>query len=271
MVDRNYLEHLDLTFLAGKNFDEPTVGGEKYIILNERAVELFKFASPAEAIGQPVYLNDSTELTVIGVVRNFHFRPVNYEIGPLALRCDRQEFGYLSARIVSGHRDEVVAQLEPLWKRMDAVHPLEWKMMADEIDEAYTNSGFVDVVKIVGFISFLAILLACLGMSGMAMYATRLRFKEIGIRKVLGATAEQVTLVLSRNFFFLILIATGIGTPTGYVLSKLFLDNYAYKAPMTFEVIVSGFVVMAALGLLAIGSQTWTAARRNPVESIRYE
>lgn len=270
MVDRNYIEQLNLKFVAGKNFEE-SVGGEKYIILNERALERFGFKSPNEALGQPVYLNDSTSLAVIGVVRNFHFRPMNYEIGPLALRNNKREFGFLSARIVPGRKDEVIAKLDHLWKQLDSVHPLEWKMMSEEIDEAYTDSGFVDVIKIVGFISFLAVLLACLGMLGMAMYATRLRFKEIGIRKVMGATAEQVTVVLSRNFLTLIIIGACIGTPIGYLLAKVFMENYAYKTPLTVVTIGSGFVVMAILGALTIGSQTWTAAKRNPVESIRYE
>jgi len=271
MVDKNYIEQLDLQFVAGKNFEESLVGGEKYIILNERALERFGFKSPIEALGQPVYLNDSTALAVIGVVRNFHFRPMNYEIGPLALRNDNREFGFLSARIVPGRKDEVIAKLDHLWKRLDSVHSLEWKMMADEIDEAYTDSGFVDIIKIVGFISFLAVLLACLGMLGMAMYATRLRFKEIGIRKVMGATAEQVTVVLSRSFLTLIAIGACIGTPIGYLLARVFLQNYAYQAPLTVATITSGFIVMAILGALTIVSQTWTAARRNPVESIRYE
>lgn len=272
MADYHYIEQLGLVFLAGRNFDPtPVTGNERQVILNERALGRFGFESPLEAIGAAVYLNDSTTLEVIGVVKDFHFRPMNYEIGPLALRNHSAEFGFLSARIAPGSEKTVAAALDKLWRNYDQVHPFEWKMMEDEIDEAYTASGFVDVVKIVGYIAFLAITLACLGMLGMAMYATRVRMKEIGIRKVMGANDGQVVLVLSRGFAWLIVIGACLGTPLGYYLGSMFLNSYAYKAPLGVVVISSGFVVMALLGSLTIVSQTWTASRRNPVESLRYE
>jgi putative ABC transport system permease protein len=272
IVDHNYIEQLGLVFIAGRNFDaSPVMGRERHIILNERALSRFDFKTPQEALGSAVYLNDSTSLEVIGVVKDFHFRPMNYEIGPLALRSNPAEFSYLSARISPGTEKTVAASLEKLWKNHDQVHPFEWKMMEDEIDEAYTASGFVDVVKIVGYISFLAITLACLGMLGMAMYATQVRMKEIGIRKVMGANEGQVVIVLSRGFMVLIILGAILGTPLGYFLGTTFLDNYAYKAPFSAVAISSGFVVMSVLGALTIMSQTWSASRRNPVESLRYE
>lgn len=272
MVNRNYIEQLELQFLAGRNFEDIILGApEREIILNERALERFGFKSPGEALGQPVYLSDTLALTVVGVVRDFHFRPLNYEIGPLALRNNPAEFGFVSARISPGHREEVVAALEPIWKKLDAVHPLEWKMMADEIDEAYTESGLADVVKIVGYISFLAVTLACLGMLGIAMYATQLRLKEIGIRKVMGASVGEVVLVLSRGFLVLIAVGACLGTPLGYFVGTTLLNNYAYKPPLSVLTILSGVLLMGFLGALTIGSQTWTAARRNPVDSLRYE
>jgi putative ABC transport system permease protein len=272
MVDRNYIEQLGLVFVAGRNFDPAPAGAsERHIILNERALGRFGFKTPLDAVGEAVYLNDSISLEVVGVVKDFHFRPMNYEIGPLALRNSPAEFGFLSARVSPGSGKAVAEALERQWKNYDQVHPFEGKMMEDEIDEAYTDSGFVDVVKIVGYISFLAITLACLGMLGMAMYATQVRLKEIGIRKVMGASERQVIMVLSRGFMLLIAIGACLGTPLGYFLGTMFLDNYAYKAPLSFFALISGFFVMSILGVLTIGSQTWTASRRNPVESLRYE
>lgn len=273
MVDRQYIEQIGLQFLAGRNLEPLAERGtpEREIILNEKALERFGFKTPAEAIGEPVYLNDTLALSVVGVVRDFHFRPMNYEIGPLALRSNPSEFGYLSAQVAPGQGERVAAALESIWTRLDPVHPLEWKMMVDEIDEAYTQSGFVDVVKIVGYISFLAVTLACLGMLGMAMYATRLRLKEISIRKVMGASEGEVVFVLSRAFLWLIGIGACVGTPLGYFLGTVFLESYAYRSPIGVFTILSGVILMGLLGILTIGSQTWTAARRNPVESLRYE
>lgn len=272
IVDEHYISNLKLKFLAGANFDPAMEGNtERHVILNEKALERFKFPDPISAVGQAIVLNDSTLLTVVGVVQDFHFRPMNYEIGPLALRYDLKELRHLSARIEPGKKPEVVAALGPIWKQADPVHPLEVKLMSEEIDEAYTDSGFVDVVKIVGYISFLAVVLACLGMLGMAMYSTQTRIKEIGIRKVMGASEGQVVVLLSRAFLILIGIAACLGTPAGYFLASLFLDTYAYKAPITIWVLLSGVLVMAILGVITISSQTLKAALANPVKALRYE
>ncbi len=271
-VDENYINNLDLTFLAGHNFEpEQEGGGERHVILNEKALESFGFADPISSIGKSIVVNDSVLVSVIGVVRNFHFRPMNYEIGPLALRYDTKEFGYLSVKIAPGQKAAVAAAIEPLWKRVDPVHPLEWQMMSEEIDQAYTDSGFLDVLKIVGYISFLAVSLACLGMLGMAMYATQTRMKEIGIRKVMGASSFEVVFLLSKSFLILIGIAALIGTPVGYLMGSLFLDSYAYKSPISIWVLLSGVTIMSLLGVMTISSQTWRAAVDNPVNSLRYE
>ncbi len=272
VVDEYYVENIGLVFLAGKNFDAAAGAAKRrQVILNERALEQFGFPDPISAVGQSIVSDDTVLLQVIGVVKNFHFRPMNYEIGPLALRYSYDDLGYLSARIVPERKPDVLAQLAVTWKRMDPVHVLDARMMPEEIDKAYTDSGFLDVLKIVGYISFLAVVLACLGMLGMAMYATQTRMKEVGVRKVMGAASWDVVYLLSKGFLLLILIGGCIGTPVGYLLGTAFLDNYAYKAPLSIVILFSGFLIMTLLGVLTIGSQTLSAARRNPVDTLRYE
>ena len=272
LVDENYVSNLEFKFVAGQNFDAASGGvREKHVILNERALKSFGFADAHSAVGQSIVADDSLMLTVIGVVKDFHFRPMNYEIGPLALRYNVSGFGLLSAKIEPAQQEAVVAALIPIWKTLDAVHPLEWKMMATEIDDAYVESGFVDIVKIVGYVSFLAMTLACLGMLGMAMYSTQTRIKEIGVRKVMGASAGQITLLLSRSFLILIAMATVLGVPLGYFLGDSFLQTYAYRITISPGLVLIGVSTVALLGVLTIGSQTWRAAGDNPVNSLRYE
>jgi putative ABC transport system permease protein len=127
------------------------------------------------------------------------------------------------------------------------------------------------VLTIVSYISFLAVSLACLGMLGMAMYSTQTRIKEIGVRKVMGATSNQITLLLSRSFLILLGIAAVIGTPIGYFFGDLFLQTYAYKINITPLLILSAIMIVGVLGVITIGSQTWKAASSNPVKSLRYE
>jgi putative ABC transport system permease protein len=241
------------------------------VILNETALPLFGLKDPVAAIGQTIYVADSTMLEVIGVVKNFHFRPLTYEIGPLALRYNNQRIAYASSRIVPGQEAIVMAKMEAIWKRFDPIHPFTGKLMSDEIDDEYRNGGFSDVVKIVGYVCFLAITLACLGMLGMAMYSTQTRIKEIGIRKVMGAESWQVVLVLSRSFLWLIAMAIAVGVPAGYMIGGMFLESFAYKIPISFGLILTGVMTIVVLGSITIASQTWRAADVNPVNSLRYE
>lgn len=272
IVDENYIENLGMTFVAGKNFDAAAGASNRgHVILNERALQEFGFSDPITAVGQSIVIDDTVLLQVIGVVKNFHFRPMNYEIGPLALRYNHASLGILSARIVLERKDEVMALVSTTWKRIDPVHTLDAHMMSEEIDGAYMDSGFLDILKIVGYISFLAVMLACLGMLGIAMYATQTRIKEVGVRKVMGAASWDVVFLLSKGFLLLIFIAGCIGTPVGYFLGTTFINNYAYKAPLSAVILLSGFVIMTLLGVLTIGSQTLSAARRNPVDTLRYE
>jgi len=272
MVDHHYLDNLDVQFIAGKNFNPAEEGDvEQHAILNERALKEFKFTDPSAAIGQTIFTDDSLALTVIGVVKNFHFRPMSYEIGPLALRYNKRGLGYASARIVPGQEDAVKAHLLSTWKRFDAVHELQAQMMSDEIDDNYRNNGFYDMVKVVGYVCFLAITLACLGILGMAMYSTQTRVKEIGIRKVMGAGSWQVVFVLSRSFLMLIAMALVIGVPAGYFVGSMFLESFAYKITISFGLIATGVLTIVILGSITIASQALRAARANPVNSLRYE
>ena len=144
-------------------------------------------------------------------------------------------------------------------------------MMDEEIDQAYVDAGFLDIVSIVGYIAFLAISLSCLGMLGMAMYASQTRVKEIGVRKVMGASISDITFLLSRSFLWMIVVAVVIGTPISFFLGGLFLDNYAYKTEVTAGLILFGISIIVVIGLFTICSQTVKAAVSNPVKSLRYE
>lgn len=272
LVDDNYVDNLELNFLAGKNFDPATEGEiERHVILNEKALPLFKLSDPVSAIGQTLYVQDSVMLMVVGVVKDFNFRPLSYAIGPIALRYKLSELSFVSAKIAPGQKEIVGASLEAIWKKLDPIHPFEMKMMEEEIDNAYVDAGFNDIVKVVGYVSFLAVSLACLGMLGMTMYSTQTRIKEIGVRKVMGASSGEITVLLSRSFLYLIGFAIVIGTPIGIWLGGSFIQNYAYKITISPLLVATGIMMVALLGVLTIGSQTWRAAASNPVKSLRYE
>lgn len=272
IVDDNYLDNIEAEFIAGRNFDPATEGRfEKNVILNETALKQFSFDDPVSAVGQTIYTDDSVMLTVTGVVRDFHFRPLNYKIGPVAFRYNPAATSTLSMRIVPSEKEKIVASLGAVWKSLDPVHPLEWIMMDDEIDQAYTDAGFTDIIRIVGYIAFLAITLACLGMLGMAMYAIQTRIKEIGVRKVMGASVYQITFLLSKSFLVLIGIAVIVAVPASFYIGDAFLNNYAYRITISPWILLFGIAIVLSLGLITICSQTLRAAATNPVRSLRYE
>jgi putative ABC transport system permease protein len=270
-VNENYVNNLKLQFVAGHNFDASSANQGTHVILNENALPAFGFTDPRSAIGQTLYVDDSVMLSVIGVVKDFHFRPLNTAIGPLALRYSDSDFAYLSAKINPRQKQAIVSALQATWKKLDPIHPIEWTMMEEEIDDAYRQAGMHDVLIIVGYITFIAVTLASLGMLGMAMYTTQTRVKEIGVRKVMGASVSDIVYLLSRSFLLMIGLAIFIGVPVSFLLGDLFLSMYAYRIEITPLLLFSGSAIIASLGLLMICSQTMRAALSDPVKSLRYE
>jgi len=269
-VNENYIENLELEFVAGKNFADDPERSKRHVIINEKALVSFGFEDARNAIGQSIIAEDTIELLVIGVLKDFHFRPLNYQIGPLALRY-RPESISIANISYSGELEVIENKIASIWATLDAVHPIEMQTMSDEIDKAYSDSGFTDVLTILGYIAFLAVSLACLGMLGMAMFTTRTRIKEIGLRKALGASVSNVVFMLSRSFLLLIGIGILVGTPIAYFLGVSIISNYAYRVTVTPWMLLSGIVLLSVLGIITISSQTIIAAGRSPVKSLRYE
>ncbi len=272
VVDDNYIENLAMVFVAGRNFNAlEQVAKEKDVILNETALAHFGYQNPSEAIGQHIYADDSLTLQVIGVVKDFHFRPLSNKIGPLALRYHTEDLNYASVNIHPSQIASVTESIKAIWKTHDAIHPIDFMMMDQEIDEAYRQTGVSDMPVMVGYIAFLIVSLACLGMIGMAMYASRIRAKEVGIRKVMGASVSDMVIMLSKSYMLLIGVAIVIGVPLSYLLSEVFLEEYPYRIHITPLILGFGIAIIVALGLLAVCSQTLRVAMTNPAKWLRSE
>ncbi|MEO6348177.1 MAG: FtsX-like permease family protein, partial [Aquaticitalea sp.] len=271
-VDKNYISNLDMLFVAGHNFSENiSAERETEVILNESALKLFGIEDASSAIGQVIFSDDSVALAVAGVVKDFHFRPMNDAIGPLALRYKPADFNIMNIAIEPGSKERVMAAISPIWKKIDQVHPLECKLMSQEIEDAFTESGIIDILHVIEYITILSVIISCLGMLGMVMYGTRLRLKEISVRKVMGADIKSITILLSRSFMKLIVISLLIGIPLSYFLGNMILQNFAYKMSTLPLLIIVAVLIIALLGLITICSQTIKAAIANPVKSLRTE
>jgi len=271
-VDENYLQNLGVKFVAGRNFRAGlSKERESEVILNETALKSFGFKDAGSALNQVVYSEDSAQLQIVGIVKDFNFRTMEYAIGPLVFRYRPQDFAMLSIAVDPAAMNTVTSAITSIWKKYDVVHPIELTTMERDIDNTYVETGYTDIVKIIGYISFLAITLASLGMLGMVMYSTQLKIKEVGVRKVLGASVKDVTVLLSRSFVILIGISILIGVPLGYILGNFFLQNFAFRISNTWLLVLLAIIIIGVIGFITICSQTIKAAMSNPVKSLRTE
>jgi putative ABC transport system permease protein len=269
-TDANFVSNLDLTLIAGKNLPADDTSG-RYILVNEAAVKALGFIFPGEFVGQPLMSpgNDSTALVVAGVVKDFHMNLDHDEIGPLVLQNQPALFKFVNVRLAPGNLRATLAGLDKKWKRIDPVHPFKYQFFDEQL--ATTSQGFFDIVSILGFMAFIAVTIACLGMLGMATYTTERRGKEVSIRKALGADNLGIVLLLSKAFIRVLLIAILIAAPLSYIINNLWLRRFPNRVDFGLGTILLGSAVLLLLGLITIGSQTLHAARRNPVTALRIE
>jgi putative ABC transport system permease protein len=191
----------------------------------------------------------------------------NDKMEAVVLQNRPKSFEYVNVKITSNNIRGTLARLEDRWKRIDPLHPMKYQFYNDELAEG--AQGVFDVVSILGFIALLAVLIACMGMLGMAMYTTERRRKEVGIRKVLGASNVSNVLLLSREFVGVLVVAVAIAAPLSYFLNTMWLRNFPNRVEFGWGTVLTGVAIVMGLGLVTIGSQTITASRRNPVEGLR--
>lgn len=269
-VDENFMDNLELNLLAGEGINS-SAQSDKYIVINESAVQKLGYENPQEALGQIRKKENDKSVQIVGVVENFRASLLinGDEIRPLALSYDDSRLQYLNIRISASNPLRTIADIEENWKEIDPIHEFKYDFYDNEL--ANTNLAIFDIVSIIGYISFLAILISCLGLFGMATYTTERKTKEVGIRKVLGAAEMAIVLILSKSFLKLLAISILIAAPLSYFINKLWLDNLPNRVDFGFGTVAIASLLILFLGLITIGSQTLRAARRNPVESLKDE
>ncbi len=271
-VDQNYIENFGLKLIAGRNFPvEISDEKEQYVIINEKAAEELGFEDSRNAIGQFITRegDEQEPVEIIGILEDFYFELFMDDIRPLVLRYKPDEFRYANIKISGNNIPGTVTFLENKWKQLDPVHTFNYKFFDEQL--AKTNAIFRDVISIIGFISFLAISISSLGLLGMATFAAESRRKEIGIRKVMGASVKAVLFLLSKGFIYLLVIASAVAIPVSYFLNNIWLQEFAYRIDMSPSIFLAGLLIIFLIGLITIGSQTLRAALANPATTLRDE
>lgn len=270
-VDEGYIDNLQLDLIAGRNFKASmSAEQENQVIVNNKTIEELTFGTPQEAIGQVFLVRDSIQIEIIGVVADYNHQTMIQEIAPMALRYLPEEYNHIQVRYGEGKRDAALADIKTSWKKINPDKKIDYQGFDEAVSEFY-DLIFGDLVSIVGLFSFIAIMVACLGLLGMATYTTEIRLKEISIRKVLGANERNIVVLLSKSFMILLCIAIAIALPASYFINSLWLDIIAYRIDMSFSTIALSTLILLVLGAITIGSQTMKAATLNPADTLKME
>jgi putative ABC transport system permease protein len=272
VIDHAFIETLGMRLIAGRNFspDLPTDRARAYM-LNETAVRTFGW-TPEEAIGKSFGIRD-TDGEVIGVVKDFHLTSLHHEIRPVVFQLPEgsgwSASGILAARLDPENVREAIRHIKATLAKFAPGMPFDYRFLDDSFRAMYRTEERLS--QIVSSFAILSILIACLGLFGLAAYAAEQRTKEIGIRKVLGATVSNIVVLLSKDFAKLVVIAIVIAAPIGYELMRRWLEDFAYRIKISWWVFALAGGLALVIALVTVSTQALKAALANPVDSLRYE
>lgn len=274
-VDHEYVETLGMNIIQGRNFSADFPSDSLAIIMNETAVKRFGFANP---LGQKITTYDfnngkldpskTLKYHIVGVVEDFHFESLRQNITPLILQLGRST-GNMLFRFQSANTEDVISALEKRWKALAPSQPFQYTFL----DEAFGNmySSEQRLGTIFGIFAGLAIIIACLGLFALTAFTAEQRTKEIGIRKVLGASVNSIVFLLSLEFGKLIVIAFVLAAPLSWFAVDWWLQNYTYKAHVGLAIYLMAGCAAFLVAWLTMGYQSLKAAMSNPVNSLRSE
>ncbi|NEU08563.1 FtsX-like permease family protein [Flavihumibacter sp. R14] len=268
-TDKAVIPVMNLKLLAGNNFlQNGTPEKEKEILINEQAVKLLGFGNNDQAIGKVVWLNDSVPLQISGVLNDFYYQGVANRIGPMMLRNNSDNYNYLNVQVNAADKVRLVKEIEKVWKKLYPHDAFSYFWLDKRLAEMQNQTA---TISLLGFLSFMTIAIASLGLLGLVIYTVETRRKEIGIRKVLGASVKQLMFILSQGFFKLLLIAGLIAIPLAYTLCFFFLQNFPNRVQVGAGSLALCFMFLLAIGTLTIISNIYRTATENPVNSLRDE
>ncbi len=270
LVDEDFVGNMEIDLLAGRNFPENQDPlNESFTMINEKAAERLRLGTPQDAVGKRLVFSGDKSLEIIGVVRDFASQSLMGEIRPMVLRIMPKYFEYANIRITAGDPAPVLEFLSEKWKKLEPYQPFQYGFLEDQIKD-YQSEG-LNLLRGVSFIAFLAITIAFFGLLGMVIYDMDARVKEIGVRKILGASVLDVVAALSKSFVSLLLLAAALATPLAWFVNNLILQTMAKRIALGPGVFGLGLFILLTLGLATIFSQTYRAASGNPADSLRYE
>ncbi|MCD4817140.1 MAG: ABC transporter permease [Candidatus Cloacimonetes bacterium] len=267
-VDYDYLATMKLEMKQGNFFSEKYPTNSPNIIINERYAEVTGLENP---IGTTIYKDSKNSYNVIGIIKDFHYMALSNKINPLFIFCSTEKWGYryLTIRIDNADVENTITEIKKITKKYNPEFPFEFGFLEDDLEAMYRKSKRIELL--LASFAVLAIVISCLGLFGLSSYMTEQRTKEIGIRKVHGASVIKIVKLLTSDFTKSILIANAIGWVLAFVLMELLLLNFPYKIKLDIWIFVLPGLATLVLALLVISFQTIKCANSNPVKALKYE
>lgn len=269
-VDDLFFQTLGIPLIVGRNFDrDRSTEQEESIILNESAAKAMGWGN--EAIGKRVRVVGQN-WTVIGIVSDYHTESLKSEIRPMILFYRGQEspvYRYLTARLAPGRASDALEAIRSMWQDVDPSRAFEYVFLDDAFRQLYESE--IRWGRITALSSGLAVFIACIGLLGLVAISVVQRTKEIGIRKVLGASSGHIVTVLARRYAALVILSNVIAWPLAYIALDRWLRDFAYRTTAGTDIFLISGTMALGVALATIGVHTWRAANRNPVEALRYE
>lgn len=269
-IDADFLPAYEVKMAAGRAYSKSfSTDSEQAIIINEAAAKMYGYANPADVIGKS-FDQWGRKGTVIGVTKDFNYQSLHNKVEPLTIRMAQfYSFNKLSLRVRSEHLSGTIAELQDTWATIAPTRPFLYSFMDKSFNEQYQKD--VRFGQIFMTFGFLTIFIACLGLFGLATYSTEKRLKEIGVRKILGASVTNIVTLLSGDFVKLVLIAIIIATPLAWWGMNKWLNDFAYRVAIQWWIFGVAGLMAVAIALLTVGVLALKAATGNPVKSLRAE
>jgi putative ABC transport system permease protein len=267
-IDYDFIPAYGISMAAGRNFSEKFITDKKAVILNEKASTLLGFKDASSALNQQIARGRDT-LTIVGITSNFHQLGLQKTIDPMILLLRPNSTSFYSMKVDRENAQQTISSLSRIWNSYFPNDPFNYFFL----DESFGNQYQADTLfgKVFGLFAFLAILIACFGLLGLSAYNVLQRTKEIGIRKVLGASAQSLFMLLSKDFLRLILISLMLAIPVGWYLMFKWLEDYAFRINIGWWVFAVAGSIALIIAIFTISIQVLKSIVMNPVKSLRTE
>lgn len=267
LTDDNYLSFYDMKLVAGNKFSEGAARRSNEYIINETLAKQIGWEKP---VGQPIRLGWEQEMgTIVGVVKDFNFNTLHHKITPLCIHAAEGNNQGISIKVNTDHLAPTLASLEKIWKQHIQDIPFDYQFLDEHFAKLYESETRIG--RLMSTAAALAVFIACMGLFGIAAFTTEQRTKEIGIRKVLGASVGSIVELLSRDFMKLVFIAILIASPIAWWAMQQWLEGFAYRIEIKWWLFVLAGITAIIIALATVSFQAIRAAVANPVESLKNE